>query len=134
MRRKGKRTVTVIFTVIIAVLLSITALMSYIVKNHDREIADMTFENIDLSKVADGTYIGGCRVLPVVAEVEVTVKDHKITDIGLTRHINGQGASAEVIPGRVIEAQGLNVEVVSGATSSSKVILKAIENALSNAS
>lgn len=36
---------------------------------------------------------------------------------------------AESIPQMVIEAQSLEVNVVSGATYSSKVILKAIENA-----
>jgi uncharacterized protein with FMN-binding domain len=46
------------------------------------------------------------------------------------KHVNGQGKPAEVITEKVIETQSLQVDVVSGATYSSKVILKAIENAL----
>lgn len=40
---------------------------------------------------------------------------------------NGQGSGADVIPLRVVEAQSLNVDIVSGATYSSKIILLAIK-------
>jgi uncharacterized protein with FMN-binding domain len=55
-----------------------------------------------------------------------------IKKIEIVRHLNGQGKPAEVIPDRVIEMQSLDVDIISGATYSSKVILKAIENALIN--
>jgi len=58
------------------------------------------------------------------------VQDHQIKEIELVRHDHGQGSSAEVIPDRILEAQSLEVDIVSGATASSKVILKAVENAL----
>ena len=41
--------------------------------------------------------------------------------------------AAKAIPGRVLEAQGLGVDLVSGASYSSKVILKAVEDALAQA-
>jgi uncharacterized protein with FMN-binding domain len=63
----------------------------------------------------------------------VTINNHKITGIELVKHNHGQGAPAEVITGKVVEAQTLEVDIVSGATYSSKVILKAIENALKSA-
>jgi uncharacterized protein with FMN-binding domain len=40
------------------------------------------------------------------------------------------GKKAEAIVPAIIEAQNLTVDVVSGATGSSKAILKAVENAL----
>jgi len=40
--------------------------------------------------------------------------------------------AAELITDMVIDSQSLKVDVVSGATYSSKIILKAIENALAN--
>ena len=64
------------------------------------------------------------------AKVSVTVKDNKITDITLLNHKNERGKPAEVIPEKVLKAQSLQVDTISGATNSSKVILKAIENAL----
>ncbi len=63
----------------------------------------------------------------------MTVKNHQITEIELVKHKSGRGAPAEIIPSKVVEAQTLQVDAVSGATYSSKVILKAIENALNNA-
>ncbi len=87
--------------------------------------------DVDLTEIADGVYTGSCTVLPVSAGVKVTVKDHVITEIGLVRHFNGQGSAAEILPEKVVEAQSLGVDIVSGATYSSKVILKAVRNALS---
>jgi uncharacterized protein with FMN-binding domain len=85
-----------------------------------------------LSKTNDGVYSGSYKVFPVVAEVKVTVKNHKISNIELVKHENGKGSSAEILPGKVVEAQSLDVDIISGATYSSKVILKAIENALNS--
>lgn len=93
-------------------------------------LKELPVKAIDFSGLNDGTYYGSYKQFPVAAEVEVIVKDHRITEIDLIKHSNGQGASAEIIPGKVIEAQTLAVDMVSGATYSSKVILKAIENAL----
>jgi uncharacterized protein with FMN-binding domain len=84
----------------------------------------------DLSEIADGTYHGKYSAFPVVVEVSVTVKDHAITKIVLIKHQNGQGSGAEVIPNEVVKSQTLQVDTVSGATYSSKVILNAIEDAL----
>jgi uncharacterized protein with FMN-binding domain len=93
-------------------------------------LKNMEIADIDLAAIADGVYTGSYSSFPVSAEVSVTVKDHVITGIELLKHDNGQGAPAEVIPGKVVESQTLRVDSVSGATYSSRVILKAIENAL----
>jgi uncharacterized protein with FMN-binding domain len=93
-------------------------------------LKDAEITDIDLAAIADGVYTGSYSSFPVSAEVSVTVKDHVITGIELLKHDNGQGAPAEVIPGKVVESQTLRIDSVSGATYSSRVILKAIENAL----
>jgi len=66
----------------------------------------------------------------VADEVMVTVRDHKITGIEIIKDVSQRGQRAEPILSRVISAQSLHVDTISGATNSSKVILKAIENAL----
>jgi len=81
--------------------------------------------------VDDGVYEGSFSVFPVSARVSVTIRDHAIAAIELIEHKHGQGAAAEVIPDNVIKAQSLEVDAISGATYSSKVILMAIEDALS---
>lgn len=79
-----------------------------------------------MSEIQDGVYSGSYTAAPVSAEVSVTVKDHIITEIQIMKHINGQGASAEIMTDRVIESQSLQIDSVTGATYSSKVILLAI--------
>ena len=86
--------------------------------------------DVDLSSIADGTYTGSYSAFPVKVTVEVQVSNHTITDIVITHHDNGQGKAAEGIVDDVIEAQSLDVDVISGATYSSKVILLAIVDAL----
>ena len=90
----------------------------------------IVIKNPDLNKVADGTYRGQSKVGPVRVTLDVTVQDRAIKDIDLIRHFNGLGKKAEAIIPRVIEAQSLEVDTVSGATGSSKAILQALERAL----
>lgn len=101
-------------------------------QNYKDIIKNINIKKIDLSKVSNGTYLGSFDALEVGADVKVTVNNHKITDIKIIHHKNVRGKKAEVIPERVIAAQSLQVDTVSGATNSSKVILKAIDRALEN--
>ncbi len=98
-----------------------------------QELAATPLQEVDLARIPDGTYTGSFTVLPVSAEVTVVVENGTLADIELVKHGHGRGAQAEVIPSRVIDAQSLAVDAVSGATYSSQVILRAIEDALVNA-
>lgn len=85
---------------------------------------------LDLSRAQDGEYIGECDNRVVKVTVAVSVENHRITEINILQHDNGLGEKAEEITDKVLEAQSLDVDAVSGATFSSNTILKAIENAL----
>ena len=85
---------------------------------------------IDMSKVADGIYTGSSDCEVVQAEVEVTVKDHKITEVKLLRHVNGQGEKAEEIVNEMVKQNTYDVDGVSGATYSSNTIKHAVNVAL----
>lgn len=115
--------------IIIVLLFAVFGAKEYIEANLEG-LAEQSITNIDISMIKDGTYEGSHRAFPVAAEVKVVVASGKITAIELVKHNNGQGTDAEIISDKVIETQSLAVDVVSGATYSSKVILKAIENAL----
>lgn len=125
------------FLLFIAIAIAVIYLAGYGAMSHIeanlKGLADLAISDIDLSKAKDGVYTGKHSVFPVSVEVKVTVTNHKIANIELIKHTNGQGTAAEIIPDKVIEAQTLQVDSVSGATYSSKVILKAIENALNSA-
>lgn len=95
-----------------------------------KQLAVSTIASIDLSEIEDGTYTGTYTALPISAEVHVTVQNHRLTAVELVKHSHGRGAAAEVILDEVLRQQTLGVDAISGATYSSKVILKAIENAL----
>jgi uncharacterized protein with FMN-binding domain len=123
----------IVLIVILAVLIIGAAggVMAYNSINSNLEkLSDMPVSDVELKKIADGAYSGTYSAFPVSVEVKVTVKDHAITMIQIVKHDNGQGAPAEVLPEQVIKAQSLQVDTISGATYSSKCILKAIENAL----
>jgi len=95
-----------------------------------KEIDSITIKDVNLEKIEDGAYKGEYKFFPIKVEVNVKVKNHQITEIKITKHRTGQGEKAEIIIEDVIRAQSLEVDAISGATLSSKCILKAIENAL----
>lgn len=120
-----------IVLVIILVLVGLFVLVGTAVRNNIVKLANKTVvSDLELASVEDGIYKGEFSLLPVRAVVQVSVEDHQIQEIKILEHQNGLGEKAETIIDRVIEKQGLDVDVVSGATVSSKVMLKAIENAL----
>lgn len=126
--KKRYLVVLILLILIIAGFIGVKNMQSNLESLKDLEIA-----NIDISKIDDGTYTGSCQVFPISVEVEVTINNHQITGVNLLKHQNGQGAPAEAILDKVVDAQTLQVDIVSGATYSSIVILRAIENSLNNA-
>lgn len=77
-------------------------------------------------------YIGEYSIAPVHVKAEVSVSNHQITNIEIFQHDNGLVSTAESIINGVVEEQSLDIDAVSGATVSSKCILKAVENAIGN--
>ncbi|HUI69763.1 MAG TPA: FMN-binding protein [Spirochaetia bacterium] len=82
------------------------------------------------ASLPDGTYRGSYDGGLVNATVDVTVASGRIEKVTIVSHRCGRGKPAEAIVDDVVKNQSLDVDVVSGATRSSKVILKAIEVAL----
>ncbi|WP_193708437.1 FMN-binding protein [Alkalibaculum sporogenes] len=129
MKKKKREIVILIVLILIAIVLVIIGITAY-VKSDLKELQQLPISDVELTEVEDGVYIGSYKWSPVYAVVEVTINNHEITQIDLIEHEYGRGAPAEIITQKVVEAQTLDVDIVSGATYSSKVILKAIENAL----
>ncbi|MCK9559342.1 MAG: FMN-binding protein [Candidatus Marinimicrobia bacterium] len=122
-----KRTISLALIGLFAVILLISCKPF---KEYRQRVADVQLENIDLQQVRDGDYSGEYDAVIVKAEVLVKVRDHRITAIDLVRHDNGRGKAAEVLIDTVLARQSVVVDAISGATSSSMVILEAIESAL----
>lgn len=103
------------------------------VNNYQNAIAGIRYQNKDAALVPDGTYNGACDVQFISAKVAVTVKDGRITKIDLLEHRNDRGGAADGIEQQIVAQQTVDVDAVTGATNSSTVIKKAVDNALSGA-
>ena len=87
----------------------------------------------DINRKSDGVYRGNYSLsgTPINVTLDVTVQDNKITGIKMIKHTSSPiGKKAERITQDIIEEQSLEIDAISGATASSKAILKAVENAL----
>ena len=98
------------------------------------EIRKLVISSVDLSKVADGVYPGTYHKGRWTYDLQVTVKDHRITGIKNTnkrmemfKDLNGK-AEAEII-----KKQSPVIDIVSGATITTRAYQKAVENALDSA-
>ncbi len=116
----------IIFGVIFLVLVGF---MGYKVVKDLPEAKQVSIASIDVSKLEDGAYQGKYDFSRWENEVEVTVQQGKITAIKLLDGNTSDKISEEVI-NKVIEKQNLDIDAVTGATVSTKMELKAIEDAL----
>lgn len=129
MKKNTKIILSVFIVALVLIFIIVKSIISKIESNL-KGLINVEIKEINLTQIEDGKYIGRYEVFPVAVEVEVAILDHKISKIKIIEHENGQGGPAEVIIDKVIEKQSLEVDVIAGATYSSKVILKAIEDAL----
>ena len=103
-------------------------------KEH-REARSLPLNAVDFSKLNDGTYHGayaGGMYKWRANECQVTVSSGKVTGIQLvgSKDPGGKNTQHQALYDRVIQAQSLQVDTISGATLTSKAYLQAVENAL----
>lgn len=123
-----------ILIILLCTILFVLIGASLYLKRLVNDVNSITVSNLNMANITDGIYVGKYSITPVYVEVEVTVTEHKITNIKIIEHENGLGGKAEKIVDDVISRQSLEVDAVSGATVSSKCIIKTIENALQSGS
>lgn len=100
------------------------------VARYKTAVKALSFNEVNLNQIPNGEYVGSCDVGLIAATVNVDVKDGRIENIDLVKHKNEKGKAAEGIIGDIVQQQKIDVDAISGATNSSKVIKKAVENAL----
>ena len=130
MRISEKKIISVIILLFSLIGLICGAVYLKNVADYKRAIGETTFDEIDIADVSDGTYIGEYDVNFIYAKVEVTVEDGEIVSINIMEHRHERGKAAETVIEKIIEEQKIDVDAISGATNSSTVIKKAVENAL----
>ena len=103
-------------------------------KEHE-EARSLPLNAVDFGKLNDGTYHGayaGGMYKWRANECAVTVSSGKVADIQLvvSQDPGGKNTQHTELYDRVIQAQTLHVDTISGATLTSKAYLQAVENAL----
>lgn len=99
-------------------------------QDYQAKMKALNIVGVDISTIKDGLYVGEYDVEYIYAKVAVTVESGKIKDINILEHRNERGKRGEDVIGRIVDQQSVEVDTVSGATNSSNVIKKAVENAL----
>ena len=145
-KKKGKISMWI---VIILVLVSVIAIALggglLISAPGRREAAAITIGDVDFTKLRDGSYTGeyiGTKDHSRDTSVKVTISGGEIADVQILKGaLNKEGKPAELTGEKHIDdlfknvaaSQSLQVDVISGATLTSKTHLKALENALTQA-
>jgi len=93
---------------------------------------NMIIKPIDTSQLENGVYKGIYNGGRWSNEVNVTIIDKKVTKIVIVKSVVFEKAEVSTaLINEVIKKQNTNVDVIGGATVTSKAYLKSIENALS---
>lgn len=125
-----KKILKVIFSIFIAFILIGVGGMAFLTRGLESG-GKVEIKDVSKTSLADGTYSGKYSEGRWSNEVKVTIKGNKITQIDIVKDVTFPKEEWRVeLFNRVIEKQSTNVDIVSGATVTSKAYLKAIENAL----
>ncbi len=128
------RKIIIIFSVIlgfiILMIVSVNIISNVATKQMESFLQD-PIEFVDLDDIEDGLYSGEVKTIPISVIVEVVVENHQMIEIVIVKHRSGQGEAADAIIDNILLEQSLDVDVVAGATYSSKAIVIAINEALS---
>jgi uncharacterized protein with FMN-binding domain len=128
---------TFLYIIIAALVIMVISVAIFMVTVYPKikeqaDVRKMAINDIPLSDIIDGTFRGDFNYGDFTYEVEVIVQEHVIKDIKIleNRQDSEYARKATAVVNNVLKAQSLNVDVVTGATTTSKALLKAIENAL----
>ena len=110
-----------------------TVLFTSCISKDINETRKMSIQKVDITKLSDGNYFGEYSYGKTTYKVEVIIENKRIIDIKVLQTRDSPYAKkAEGVIKSIVNEQRNDVDAVSGATTTSKALLKAIENALLN--
>jgi uncharacterized protein with FMN-binding domain len=96
-----------------------------------QRIRNITINEPDLKRLENGRYIGRAEVGGFSYVAEVIMTDHRIEEIKVLKNRNNSYARwAEAVIHKIIKHQTLKIDAVTGATTTSKALMKAVSNSL----
>jgi uncharacterized protein with FMN-binding domain len=119
--------------IVLAVLAVLAVPMTILMFYGMSEIRQLVIREVDLQRVADGTYRGSYHKGRWTFDVDVVVQNHRIVSVKNTNArmnaVKDWNAKAEAA---MLAKQSNKIDVVSGATLNSKAFQKAVELALTS--
>jgi uncharacterized protein with FMN-binding domain len=97
-----------------------------------KEVLSLVINNVDLTRISDGTYVGAYHNNRFSNTIEVTVLNHKIINIHPLKIQDGRKDLVYSLTETILKEQRVDIDAVSGATASSNGFIKAVEEALKN--
>jgi uncharacterized protein with FMN-binding domain len=87
---------------------------------------------VDLSLIGDGTFRGRSLGYSGMIDVDVSVRDHRITSVSVARHVEKQYYSSLTdIPNQIIRKQSVRgIDATAGATITAEAIVRASAKSL----
>lgn len=135
-KRKGCLIAALILLAILVILAVGGAIACTVISKEHREAESLPLDAVDFDRLKNdgiyhGVYEGGMYGWRY-NECDVTVTNGQVITIQLagSKDPGGGNADYEMLYDRVIEAQTLQVDTISGATLTSKAYLQCVENAL----
>lgn len=125
-----KKVLKVLLIIVLIIAAAITSGILYITSGL-KTGANLELSGIDASHISDGIYDGTYNAGRFSNGISVTVKDGRITEIKLIDDVTfAKEETTQEVFSLVLKEQNTTVDVVTGATVTSKAYLKSIENAL----
>lgn len=118
--------------IIVAVLVVIVLLGLFAVTRGMKEIKNLSIENPDVSQIQDGVYEGSYKKTRWNYGVKVTVKDGRIADVEVTQKPDDGDFTSKAAE-KIVGAQTVQIDTVSGASINTRAFQKAVETALKGA-
>jgi uncharacterized protein with FMN-binding domain len=135
--QKGQPSHRTIIIVRVAILLLAGGVVAAILMESAklRTYRQMVISHVEPAFIRDGVYRGAASDGSFTYEVDVTVKGKTIVEVtAVSNRATPYARYAEGVFSRVLNNQSPAVDAITRATTSSKMLLKAVENALSGAS
>jgi uncharacterized protein with FMN-binding domain len=123
----GKRLLRGLVIVGVVIVLLVTMAWALYMPALNRAADAIVLQSPIISYRYPGTYDGSATCLHVVARVRVTVSATGVSSVELLERPFG---NMDLLVDRIVKAGGVPVDVITGATVSSKVVMKAVDDAL----
>lgn len=128
-----KQKLSNIYVIIFCVLMIVISFFLGRSKRQMEEVKNLPFTNTQIEQINDGTYYGKTYTTFMRLQINVTVKDHKLTDIEFIENEGSKGSKAEEMAKRMIAENKVAVELIDKDELGSAVLISCVDSALESA-